>query len=90
MAIIISHFDYFLSIGRFTKQKNYPYLINEFEKFSKNFTEIKLLIIGEGEKKNKLKKIIKQKNLNNRILLLNKTENVFQYMKNCRVETEVA
>ena len=75
------NFDYFLSIGRFTKQKNYLYLINEFEKFLKNFTEIKLLIIGEGEEKEKLKKIIKRKNLNNKILLLNKTENVFQYMK---------
>ena len=78
------NFDYFLSIGRFTKQKNYLYLINEFEKFLKNFTEIKLLIIGEGEEKEKLKKIIKRKNLNNKILLLNKTENVFQYMKNAK------
>ena len=77
------NFDYFLSIGRFTKQKNYPYLINEFEKFSKNFTEIKLLIIGEGEEKNKLKKIIKQKNLNNKILLLNITEKCISIYEKC-------
>lgn len=78
------NFDYFLSIGRFTKQKNYLYLINEFEKYLKNFAEIKLLIIGEGEEKAKLQKIIKEKKLNNKIFLLNKTENVFQYMKNAK------
>ena len=46
--------------------------------------EIKLLIIGEGEEKAKLQKIIKEKKLNNKIFLLNKTENVFQYMKNAK------
>ena len=78
------NFDYFLSVGRFTKQKNYLYLVNEFEKFLKNYTDIKLLIIGEGEEKVNLKKIIKQKKLNDKIFLLNRTENVFQYMKNAK------
>tara|TARA_B100001250_G_C19656830_1_gene725228 strand:- start:212 stop:1039 length:828 start_codon:yes stop_codon:yes gene_type:complete len=64
-----------LSIGRLTKQKNFPLLINTIIKLSNKFNKINLLIIGDGHHKkkliNKIKyhkniKIIKwQKKLNN-------------------------
>ena len=75
------NFDYFLSVGRFSKQKNFIYLISEFEKFVLKSKNYKLIIIGDGEEKNKLKKIVKNKGLENSILLLGRTENVFYYMK---------
>jgi len=78
------NFDYFLSVGRFSKQKNFIYLINEFEKFllkSKNF---KLLIIGGGEDESQLKKLVKNKGLEDDIFLLGRTENVFYYMKRAK------
>jgi len=74
-------FDYFLSIGRFSKQKNFSYLLSEFENFTENNKEIKLLIIGDGEEKNKIKKFIKIKKMEKKILLLNRTKNVYHYMK---------
>jgi len=78
-------FEYFLSVGRFTKQKNFSYLLNEFENFIENNKEIKLLIIGDGEEKNKLQKLIKIKKMEKKILLLNRTKNVYHYMKKASV-----
>ena len=49
--------NYFLSVGRLTKQKNYSYLISEFANFLKYNKNEKLLIIGEGEEKQQLKKL---------------------------------
>ncbi len=72
---------FFLAVGRLTKQKNYIYLITEFEKFMKKFPNEKLVIIGEGEQKKKIENIIIKKNLSDNITLKNYTENVYFYMK---------
>jgi glycosyltransferase involved in cell wall biosynthesis len=72
---------FFLSIGRLTKQKNFLYLINEFYKFSQENNNIDLVIIGEGEQKNLLYEFIKEKKIENRVFLINSTENVFYYMR---------
>lgn len=76
--------NFFLAIGRFTKQKNYPYLIKEFGKFCKKNYQEKLLIIGEGEQKNSIIKMIKQYDLINNIYVLDHTENVYYYMKKAK------
>ena len=48
------NFDNFniLSIGRLTKQKNFPLLINAVIKLSDRYNKINLLIIGNGDLKN--------------------------------------
>ena len=74
---------YFLSIGRLSKQKNFKYLIDEFKLFkneNKN-SNIKLLIIGEGEEKKNILNRIKLNNLSKEVNLLNRTNNVYKYMK---------
>ena len=43
-----------LSIGRLTKQKNFPLLINAVINLSKKYNKINLLIIGNGDLKNNL------------------------------------
>tara|TARA_B100001250_G_scaffold42376_1_gene33503 strand:+ start:822 stop:1934 length:1113 start_codon:yes stop_codon:yes gene_type:complete len=43
-----------LSIGRLTKQKNFPLLINAVIKLSKKYNKINLLIIGDGNLKDDL------------------------------------
>ena len=76
--------NYFLSVGRLTKQKNYSYLISEFANFLKYNKNEKLLIIGEGEEKKQLKKLIKKKDLTKNVFLIGQTYNVYPYMKNAR------
>jgi glycosyltransferase involved in cell wall biosynthesis len=72
---------FFLSIGRFTKQKNFKYLINEFKKFCLVNSEINLLIIGDGEEKKNIQELIHKNNLEKRVKILNRTNNVYYYMK---------
>ena len=43
--------NYFLAVGRLTKQKNYQYLISEFSNYLKIKKDAVLLIIGDGEEK---------------------------------------
>ena len=72
---------YFISVGRLTRQKNFSYLINEFFEFSKTNNEIDLLIFGDGDEKKYLLKIIKKKNLTNRIFLMGHSPGIYSFMK---------
>lgn len=75
--------NFFLSVGRLTKQKNFFFLINEFEKFCRFSDNFNLLIIGDGEDKNKLTKLIKKKKLDDKVHLLGFEENFYYYMQRC-------
>lgn len=70
--------SYYLSIGRLTKQKNHELLINFYAK--KKPSE-KLLIIGNGELLNHLKKLIENLKLDKKIIMLNYQKNIFSYIK---------
>ena len=73
---------YFIAVGRLTNQKNFKYLINEFSKFNKLNNNYKLLIFGEGEQKESLKKLIRKYNSTNKILLMGFSKNIYKYMIN--------
>lgn len=74
-----------LTAGRLTVQKNHKYLIEEFNNFLKTSDEYDLLILGEGEEKKKLEKLILKLKLVNRVHLLGRVENVYDYMKKSEV-----
>jgi glycosyltransferase involved in cell wall biosynthesis len=76
--------DYFLSIGRLTKQKNFIFLIKCFAEIIKDHSNIKLVIIGTGEEKNKINSYIKANNLERNIILLGFQKNVYKFLKNCK------
>ena len=80
----IEHKNYFLSIGRFTKQKNFIFLVQSFREFVKKKNDAKLLIIGEGEQRQEIEKFIQVNNLNKNIILLNYKKNVYPFIKNCK------
>ena len=73
--------DYFIAVGRLTKQKNFLYLIKEFNKFVKKYPEENLLIFGEGELKNRINREIIRHDLLNNIKLMGYTDNIYYYMK---------
>jgi|688.fasta_scaffold287152_2 glycosyltransferase involved in cell wall biosynthesis len=83
------NFKYLLSIGRLTRQKNFSLLIKGFYEIKKIYKEYKLIIIGEGEEKIKLQKIIKQLKLNNDVFLLGFKKNIFNYINfaDCLIST---
>ena len=76
--------EYFLNIGRLTKQKNQILLIELFKVIKDNNKNFILYILGDGEEKKKLKKKIKEYNLENNIFLLGFKENVFEYIQHSR------
>jgi glycosyltransferase involved in cell wall biosynthesis len=57
------------SIGRLAYQKNYSYMINNWKKIKAVKNNAKLIIIGEGEKRDEYEKLIKEKNLEDDIFL---------------------
>ena len=73
--------NFFLSVGRLTKQKNYFYLLDEFKALCCKYPDQKLLIIGDGELRTKMEKSIKQLDLSNNVFLIGHTSNVYYFMK---------
>ncbi len=74
-----------ISIGRLTKQKNFEFLINSFNNIIKTFPDYKLLILGDGEQKKKLKNIIKDLNLENKIFLPGYKKNIYKYLQKAKI-----
>ena len=71
-----------LAAGRLTKQKNFLYLLHEFEKFLEIKKDYKLIILGEGEKKSEIQNYIKKNNISDHVYLKGYVKNIFSYMKN--------
>ncbi|TQR33760.1 glycosyltransferase [Campylobacter sp. MIT 99-7217] len=71
---------FILSVGRLDKGKNHALLIRAFSRLK---TELKLLILGEGELKDELLELIKSLNLEERVFLLGFDNNPYKYMSKC-------
>jgi len=74
-----------VAIGRLTKQKNFKLLIQCFDQVLNLKKNSKLFIIGEGEQRNFLQKLIENKKLSQKIFLLGFQKNVFNYLKNANL-----
>ena len=77
----LNDYSFFLSIGRLTKQKNHELLINLYKKYE---IKEKLVIIGDGELKDYLLKLIRECNLEKRIFIINYRKNIFNYIKKAK------
>jgi len=77
--------EFFVAIGRLTKQKNFKYLISCFQKLINSDPNLKLIIIGEGEEMQNLKNLLHTKNLENNIFLLGHMQNVFNYLSRAKL-----
>ncbi|MDF1617762.1 glycosyltransferase [Petrocella sp. FN5] len=73
-----------LSCGRLTYQKNFEGLIKSFGEVVKK-TDYKLVIIGEGELRGKLEKLIQELGLSNKVILLGYKNNPYKYMSQSKV-----
>lgn len=74
---------YILSVSRIDKtQKDYPTLIKAYKLLKKRGIKYKLYIVGDGDFKEELAKIIKDENLENEVKLLGQKKNPYIWMKN--------
>ena len=77
--------QFLVAIGRLTKQKNFEFLINCFQKLTNSQPNLKLVILGDGEEMQNLKRLIHTKNLENNIFLLGHLQNVFNYLSRAKL-----
>lgn len=69
-----------INIGRFSKEKNHSFLISVFDEVLKINPDAFLICIGNGHLKGKAKDLIHKLNLDEKVLLLESTENVARFL----------
>ena len=77
--------DYYLAIGRLTRQKNFLFLLKCFKILSKINPNIKLIILGEGEQRSLLEKFILNNELKDNVSLPGYITDVYKYLYNCKL-----
>ena len=70
-----------VAVGRLNAQKNYPLLINAFEKFSKTFPNYTLEVYGKGALEERLNALIAEKGLSGKVILKGYSANVHESIK---------
>ena len=76
---------YYVAIGRLDESKNFSMLIKSFGEFSKVYPENKLLIYGKGQEETKLKNLIGELGLNEKVILMGQTDNVPKALSKAKV-----
>ena len=84
LDLIVNKKDFLLSIGRFTKQKNFIFYLNCIPKILKLNKELYFLFIGQGENKKEFIEISKKLNISDKVFTLNNTKNVHYFMKKAK------
>ncbi len=65
-----------LSVGRFVERKGFDWFLSQvFPKILKKHNNVVYLVVGKGKIENKMKQIIKEKNLDKNVFLLGEVEN---------------
>lgn len=67
-------------VGRFSHQKNHVFLINIFREISLLENNAILILIGEGELKNNILNLVKEYDLDSKVVFLGSVDNVNEYM----------
>jgi glycosyltransferase involved in cell wall biosynthesis len=82
---------HFISAGRLTKPKNYPILLKAFSRVIDKMPNCRLTILGDGEKRNTLEKMLNELNIEHEVWLRGFTGNPFKYFKkaHCFVSSSI-
>lgn len=79
-----------VTVGRLSEDKGYDLLINVADKMRNEKIDFYWYIIGDGELKKILIKQIKEKNLQDYIVLLGSKKNPYVYMKKCDIYVQTS
>jgi glycosyltransferase involved in cell wall biosynthesis len=66
------------TVGRLTKQKNQSLLLKSFALFSKNKSNVSLIVIGKGELRDNLKKLSVNLEISQNVTWIEKTQNIYK------------
>jgi len=64
-----SNYEYLLYVGRLSKNKGIEEILNAFTKLKKDYSNLKLIFVGDGPLLNQIKDHTKKNNLSNDIIL---------------------
>lgn len=70
-----------INVGRFNRQKNHEFLIRIAKQLADNNISFKLLLVGIGEMQEEIRRYVKQLNLVNQVLFLNRRSDVNALMQ---------
>lgn len=76
--------EYILGVGRLTRQKDFSTLIRAFSLLPQK-DKLKLVILGEGEEREKLSALIQELHLQDKVILKGFVKNPYQYMHRAKV-----
>mgnify|MGYP006186132911 CR=1 FL=1 len=76
---------FILSVGRLCKQKNQEILIKAFPLFLKIFPNYKLILVGHGYDKPRLKRLCKHLNIENKVLFYGQVLNPEKFYKKAKL-----
>lgn len=74
-----------IHVGRFSKQKNHNWIIKEFYTFHKIFEKSELILVGEGELQNSIKKLVEEMNLKNNVSFLGAREDIYYLLNDADI-----
>ena len=75
----------FINVARFMKQKNQELLIDAFAEVTKEFNNVKLFLVGDGELKQNIEYRIKKYNIDDKVVLVGNVSNVNYYLSNADI-----
>jgi len=70
----------YITVSRFIEEKGHKHLIEAFSKVKNIVPNSKLIIRGDGPLRSEIEKQIKEKNLENDIIILGRKKNIFKYI----------
>ena len=78
---IITNKKFLLSVGRFSRQKNFLFYLKCIPEILKLDQELFFLFIGQGEDRQKFLEVSNKLNISDRIFIIDHTKNVHYFMK---------
>lgn len=78
-------FPFICAAGRLIPEKGFAVLIEAFKTIEKQYSDLKLLLFGDGPQKDFLTKLIADRGLTGRVILKGWNANPIPYFKNARV-----
>jgi len=75
------NFKYLINVSRFSKRKDHETTLKAFKIVTNKYNNVKLILIGYGTEHKNIITFAKNLNIYNKIIIINKTDNPYSYMR---------